>query len=194
MKKIFLIVLIVLVVLTGFYFFKPVKTIIIQPLGTVSPEYLARVKKSIKSFYGYECVVMPQKEITNDMLSPIKRRVDADWALFWNFTFDNFLLITEKEICTYESRKKPEWGILGKGVWYGRTCIVSTCLLKKDVSKHKALERLEKVVLHEIGHNLGLDHCVNDKKCMMYDANGKIKQVDREKIWFCDKCKAQIIN
>ena len=50
------------------------------------------------------------------------------------------------------------------------------------------LERLKKVALHEIGHNLGLEHCSNNKECMMNDADGTIKQVDREKIWFCKKC------
>jgi len=48
------------------------------------------------------------------------------------------------------------------------------------------------VALHEIGHNLGLPHCENDKKCMMNDARGTIKQVDAEKVWLCEKCKNQI--
>jgi len=51
------------------------------------------------------------------------------------------------------------------------------------------MERLDKIVLHEIGHNLGLDHCTNDPQCMMNAANGSIKEVDQERIWFCDKCR-----
>ena len=168
------------------------KTINIQPLGTVSPEYIAFVKKSVKAFYGYDCVVKSQKEITDDMLSPIKKRIDANKALLNNKSNDNLLIITEKDICHKKDIKNPEWGVFGLGLRPGKTCIISTFRLHKDVSKRKTLERLEKVALHEIGHNLGLNHCTNDKKCMMNDANGTIKQVDAEKIWFCEECMAQI--
>ena len=168
------------------------KTIYIQPLGTVSPEYIAFVKKSVKAFYGYDCVVKSQKEITDDMLSPIKKRIDANKALLNNKSNDNLLIITEKDICHKKDIKNPEWGVFGLGLRPGKTCIISTFRLRKNVSKQKTLERLEKVALHEIGHNLGLNHCTNDKKCMMNDANGTIKQVDAEKIWFCEECMAQI--
>lgn len=52
----------------------------------------------------------------------------------------------------------------------------------------KTSERLEKRAHHEIGHNLRLDHCTNNKECMMNDANVTIKQVDAEKMWFCEIC------
>lgn len=48
--------------------------------------------------------------------------------------------------------------------------------------------RLKKVALHEIGQNLGLVHCRNHLECLMNDADGTIKQVDKERIWFCEKC------
>jgi len=192
MKKLLLLIPIALIFLTSFYFLKPVTEINIQPLGKVSPEYIALVKKSVKSFYGYDCVILPKKEITKDMLSPIKKRIDANKALRNNLSFNNLLIITEKDICHKKNKQNPEWGILGLGLRPGKTCIISTFRLRKDASKQKILERLEKVVLHEIGHNLGLNHCTNNKECMMNDANGTIKQVDNEKVWFCEKCREQL--
>lgn len=192
MKKLLLIIPIALIALTSFYFLKPVSKINIQPLGEVSPEYINLVKKSVKSFYGYDCVVLPKKEITKDMLSPIKKRIDADKALLKNLSFDNLLILTQKDICCKKDANNPEWGIFGLGLRPGKTCIISTFRMQKNVSKQKTLERLEKVALHEIGHNLGLNHCTNNKECMMNDANGTIKQVDDEKVWFCEKCMKQI--
>ena len=192
MKRLLFFLLIILIGATSFYFSKPVTTIKIQPLGDVSPQYINLVKKSVKTFYGYNCVVLPKKTITNSMLSKITKRVDANKALRSNLSFDNLLLLTEKDICYYKDKNRPEYGIFGLGLNPGRTCIISTFRLKRDVTKQKTLERLEKVALHEIGHNLGLEHCKNDKKCMMNDAKGTIKQVDAEKVWLCDKCKNQI--
>lgn len=192
MKKLLFIVPVVLIVLTSYYYLKPVTKINIQPLGAVSPVYINQIKKSVKSFYGYDCVVKPKKEITKDMLSRVTKRIDAKKALRSNLSFDNLLIITEKDICYNKNKSNPEWGIFGLGSQPGRTCIVSTFKLKREVSQQKTLERLEKVALHEIGHNLGLNHCENNKECMMSAANGTIKQVDNEKVWFCEKCREQI--
>ena len=98
------------------------------------------------------------------------------------------MIITEKDICHFKDKLRPDYGIFGLGLRPGKTCVISIFRLKRGVSKQKTLERLEKVVLHEIGHNLGLNHCFNNKECMMNDANGTIKQVDKEKVWFCEKC------
>lgn len=192
MKKQLLIIPIVLFVLTSFYLFRPTKVIYIQPLGDVSPEYINVVKKSVKSFYGYDCIVSPKIEVTSDLITPIKKRLSASKILIKNFSLYNVLILTEKDICYKKDSNNPEWGIFGLGLRPGKTCVISTSRLTKNVSKGKTYERLEKVALHEIGHNLGLNHCINNKECMMNDANGTIEQVDSEKIWFCEKCMDQI--
>lgn len=182
----------IFIFLCSFCTTKELVVINIQPLGKVSPEYIAQVKKSVKSFYGYDCKVLPQKQITKAMLTIATKRIDANKALRKNPSKGNLLILTEKDICHFKDKLRPEYGIFGLGLRPGKTCIISTFRLKRDVTKQKTLERLEKVALHEIGHNLGLEHCENDKKCMMNDAKGTIKQVDAEKVWLCDKCKNQI--
>ena len=186
MKKITILIL-VLLLASSFVNIKP-KTIYIQPLGDVKQEYIDYLKKSVESFYGYDCVVKSKLNLTNDILAGSKTRYEAGKILKKYNSKENVILITEKDIAHRKSSEFPEWGIFGLGYRPGSTCIISTFRLKKNVTEAKFLERLKKVALHEIGHNLGLDHCINDKNCMMTSASGTVKQVDREKIWFCSKC------
>ena len=184
-KKSILLVLLFLV--SSFVNTKP-KTIYIQPLGHVNLEYLDCLKTSVKIFYGYDCVIKSKLNLTSDLLAGGKTRYEAGKILKKFNSIENVLLITEKDIAHRKSNDFPEWGVFGLGFRPGNTCVISTFRLKKNVSKEKLLERLKKVALHEIGHNIGLKHCSNNKECLMNDAGGTIKQVDREKIWFCSKC------
>ncbi len=187
-------VFILLCFLSGCSKTKPIKTIHIQPLGMVSNEYILSVKKSIKSFYGYDCKVLPQKKITNDIISKVTKRIEANKVLDKYNSEINLLVLTEKDICYFKDKNRPEYGIFGLGgiKKNNNTCIVSTFRLKLGATKQKTLKRLEKVTLHEIGHNLGLYHCENNEKCMMSAANGTIKRVDNVKVWFCEKCREQL--
>lgn len=191
MKKIFY-SFVLLVVVSLMYNFTTVKTIYIQPLGQVNKEYVSYVKKSMEDFYGYKVVVKNSRKLTNDILADSKTRYEASKILEKYNSSSNLLIVTEKDIAYRKSDKFPEWGIFGLGYRPGTTCIVSTFRLHKNVSKEKMLERFEKVALHEVGHNIGLKHCTNNKQCLMNDAGGTIKQVDLEKKSFCSKCKKLI--
>jgi archaemetzincin len=186
MKKISILLLLLLFT-SSFVNTKP-KTIYILPLGDVNKEYMDYIKTSVKNFYGYDCLIKSKLNLTNDILAGSKTRYEAGKILKKYNSKDNILLLTEKDIAHRKSSEFPEWGIFGLGYRPGSTCIISTFRLKKNVSKIKFLDRLKKVALHEIGHNLGLEHCTNNKECMMTSASGTVKQVDKEKIWFCSKC------
>jgi len=162
--------------------------IYIQPLGKVKSEYVNYVKKSVMDFYGYNCIIKTEIDLTNDILSGSKTRYNANKILEKYNSNSNLVLITEKDIAYKKSSQYPEWGIFGLGLRPGKVCVISTFRLRKNVSKAKMLVRLKKVALHEIGHNLGLSHCINHRECMMNDADCTIKQVDKERIWFCQKC------
>jgi archaemetzincin len=93
--------------------------------------------------------------------------------------------LTHKDISTDKNEIK-DWGVMGLGYMPGNSCIVSTYRLKKSNLK----EQFYKVVIHELGHTQGLNHCP-DKTCLMTDAEGK-NNTDNEKD-FCKKCKSHLI-
>jgi archaemetzincin len=161
--------------------------IFIQPLGDVNQEYLKLVKESVESFYHFDCIIKETKPLTNDLLTVSGVRYSAGKILKKFDTKQNYLILTEKDIATSKNQY-PEWGILGLGYRPGTTCVVSTFRMKRNVNENIVKDRLKKVALHEIGHNLGLGHCDNNPHCMMNDAKGTITQVDLEKIWLCEKC------
>lgn len=76
-------------------------------------------------------------------------------------------------------------GLLGQS--FDSTCIVSLYRLGTMI-------RLYKIVVHELGHIFGLDHCTTPK-CLMEEGGSKdtLLLIDNEED-FCDKCKKILEN
>jgi archaemetzincin len=97
------------------------------------------------------------------------------------------LLLTDVDICYNDGVNKEHWGIFGLGMMYSKPCVISTNRLKTNRN-----DRLVKVAIHEIGHTLGLNHCENNKKCIMNDAKGKGSTVDGVSKYLCPSCKNRL--
>lgn len=167
------------------------ETVYIQPLGAVDTMYINQVQRQVVAFFGTRCEVRKTAEFTDDILAASGTRYEAEKILAKFKTNENLLILTEADIACKKG-KYPEWGVFGLGYRPGKTCVVSTFRLKKKAYRAKRLERVTKVSLHEIGHNLGLNHCNAHPQCLMNDANGKISQVDKEALWFCMSCTNQL--
>lgn len=165
----------------------------IIPLGKVDTNVLSDIKLGIEKFYGLSPIIEKPVPLTDDLLAKSKTRYEANKILSKFNSNRNLLIITEQDIAIkYKKHNSDEWGIMGLGYRPGKTCVVSTFRIKKKANEALFKERLIKICIHEIGHNLGLKHCVYDPKCLMNDANGTISQVDREGMYFCKKCKRQV--
>lgn len=196
------------VLLTAFTSCKPhVEVVGIQPFGSFNPVYIDSVKQSIIDLYGFRVVVLPAKELPKSAFVYIKSpRYRADSLLAYMKrnrpdTIDVVLGLTNRDISTTKrnafgnvlkpERKYIDWGVFGLGYCPGPCCVVSSFRLGKNKGD-RFFERLKKICIHEVGHNLGLTHCESGKSCVMQDAVESMKTIDKEILGFCEICKDQI--
>lgn len=178
------------------------KKIGVQPYQFKNAIIIDSISNILERTYGIEVVVLPSKKLPSNSFVNIKTpRYRADSLLIdlkENIPDSiNYVIgVTAKDISTTvrdvnDKIKEPQskykdWGIFGLGYRPGVSCVISTYRLKHS-NREKYLSRIQKVAIHEIGHNMGLKHCETDK-CVMQDAVESIKTVDNEGFELCKKC------
>jgi archaemetzincin len=170
-------------------------TIAIQPLGKVSPDVLAEARMALGRLYEAEVITLPGKPLPASAFYEPRGRYRADKLLDWlqaetDGTLKKVVGITESDVSTTKG-EIPDWGVFGLGSLGQRSCVVSTFRLGRNVPRSKMLERLGRVVGHEIGHTFGLDHC-KSPGCLMADAEGKVATVDSESGELCEACRQRV--
>jgi archaemetzincin len=165
------------------------------PLGTVSPALLDVAKKGIEGMYVVDVVVQPPRDIPRSAYYKPRKRYRAEKLLLELQVWPvpgciKTVGITGADISTTKD-PYPDWGIFGLGLLDGPVCVVSTYRLKRRASSDLLAQRFVKVLNHEIGHTFGLNHCPSEG-CLMEDAAGTIKTVDRETGALCPACRARL--
>lgn len=181
-------------------------TIAIQPYENINADYVDSVAASLTKMYQSKVIILETKALPASSFVNIKSpRYRADLLIRLLKTqkpdsADFILGLTNKDISTtkrdaFGNIKKPEsrykdWGVFGLGYRPGVACAISTFRLTHS-SQKVFISRLQKVALHEIGHNYGLPHCKTEF-CVMQDAVETIKTIDTVKPQLCMKCAKKI--
>jgi archaemetzincin len=170
------------------------RIVAIVPLGKVDARTLARVAEAVRGAYDVDTRIEPARPLPKEAFYEPRKRwraerllraVEADFPPgAWKA-----VLVTDAEISTTKEHI-DDWGIGGLGIIGGRTCVVSTHILRRHSPTARKLgERLRKLAVHELGHTLGLDHC-GVFACVMADARGKlIRSLDASTETFCGRCR-----
>jgi archaemetzincin len=156
---------------------------------------LSSLKLDIQNFYGIKTASIDSKNMPLSSYYKPRNRYRADSLIrFLNSNkkqSKNLVLgLCAKDI-SVSINNANDWGVFGYGYCPGNSCIASSFRLKKD-TKPGYYSRLKNVVLHELGHNLGLAHC-QDSTCLMVDAKGKMSSIEGANRKLCLNCQ-QFIN
>lgn len=178
----------------------------IQPFENFDRSLTDTVLNTLASTYSVQVYVLKRKPLPQEAFINVKTpRYRADKLISMGKeqkpdSLDYLVLLTDKDISTTKRDdlgriKAPEsrysdWGVFGLGYRPGPSCIVSTYRLK-NTDQRKFIERLKKVSTHELGHNMGLDHCESEH-CVMRDAVETIKTIDRVDSKLCEQCQRKL--
>jgi len=85
--------------------------------------------------------------------------------------------------------------VFGEARLGGRSAVISTFRLHEEFYGRSAdtlmlLSRIEKEAIHEVGHMMGLTHCL-DSNCVMYPSNS-LSQTDVKSTKLCPECRSNL--
>jgi archaemetzincin len=164
------------------------KEILIQPFSDLPSGKSEYVYKELQKI-GLKTKLLSAINLPYLAYYKPRNRFRADSLITWlkKRASDNQIIagITAKDISTTKG-VNHDYGVIGLGFLGGPACMISTYRLKRNSN-----EQLFKTVIHELGHNFGLDHCPV-KTCIMRDAEGK--NTTGEEKEFCPSCKAKLMD
>ena len=186
------------------------KIIALQPLGNYDPGQLITLSKEISIFFNARVLILRPVEVprsfyfqNNNYLGGDGYSADSLVQFLYRFSNDSIIKVVgithanifipkKRLVQTNKERlvlNEPHI-IFGLGDVGGNASVVSDSKLQ-SVDKGLFENRLKKVILHELGHNLGLTHCTVDS-CLMSETNGDIAKLNKTGGDYCKKCRRKL--
>ena len=174
---------------------EPPSKLCIVSLGDTPDGAEERVRSALLSCFKLNCEILshePQPEFALDALRDQYNSLEIlDWleSRFprpdrWIFGITNVDLAIP--VLTF---------VFGEARLEGRSAVISTFRLREEFHGRPAdttvlLSRVEKEAIHEVGHMLGLTHCL-DRNCVMYPSNS-LAQTDVKSTRLCPGCRSSL--
>lgn len=168
----------------------------VVPLGVVDPELVKSVAEEISRRFDFEVLTLQALPLPETAWYAPRKRWRAEKLLKYlsqegRIDADRVAAVTEEPISTTKG-SIVDWGIAGLGTLAGKSSVFTAHLFrglkKKDPARYRRY--MANLVLHEVGHTLGLPHCERDD-CVMADAKGNaLRAAERSTNEFCPHCAA----
>lgn len=168
--------------------------IAIQPLGEIDPSVVRGLTEHLRSILVAEVVVLPARAIPRKAYyAPRNRyrgeRILDDLEARVPGRVTKIVGVMARDLSATK-REIYDWGILGIAGLSRRAAVVSIHRL----ARHRTPlfdRRLSQVATHELGHTYGISHCPTPR-CLMNDACGSLRTVDRSSGKFCATCRRRM--
>lgn len=144
-------------------------TVYIKGLGDFNSSSLDEAKKVLESKFGVTCVIDGSEKTKNNMYFDGTSKLEVNKVIKELMGHTKVVFITNELIYNSLSGNNLR-GVTQRG---GKTMVIRN-------------KTLRTTVIHEFGHNLGLEHC-KDKTCIMGAHNDKEDSGD-----FCNNCKIKL--
>ena len=165
-------------------------TVCLVPLGAHDATLVGPVTRGIEHVYGFDVNVLPARDLPKAAWYPKGKRYRAEKILDYLDAevapaggCDAIMGWTRVDVSTTKG-KIDDWGVLGLGRIGGPSAVVSSYRMRAR-ARATVVHRAVKTVNHELGHVLGLDHGAGADGCVMDDARGTVRSVDRESGLLC---------
>lgn len=168
------------------------KSVKLIAVGRVSKDVIVSVARELRSTYNLAVKILPPKNIPEDAFNPSRQQYLATNILNFLANFGkNVLGIFEKDL--YAEGLNFVFG----QAQVGGNAVVSIARLlpsfyHEKADKEKLISRVVKEAIHEVGHVLGITHCL-DPSCVMCFSNS-ILDVDKKSKNLCPRCRRECKN
>lgn len=170
-------------------------TVCLQPLGDYDARYLPVLVRGIQYLYGLEVRTLDPRPLPTTAWYQPRHRYRAerilrelDRTVVPRSGCDVVMGVTAQDISTTKGTH-ADWGMLGYAWIGGPSGVMSTH--RVGAYSRRARMRAVKVMNHELGHALGLEHHDVDD-CLMADVGGTVKTLDGESGLLCDESRRAI--
>jgi len=170
-------------------------TIAIQPLGRIPDALLARQVRLIEARFGQHVRVLPARALPSEAWHPQRKQYRAGAVLDMLYVHKP-TDVTHVVGLTLFDLYEDGWEYLyGFSQVHGQVAVYSMQRTLPADARHLrqyrlAVDRAEKVLVHELGHSMSLGHC-SRSHCVM-SAVDTGPELDRLSRFYCRRCTSAL--
>lgn len=169
--------------------------ILLVSFGQFDKSLLHKIAGAVQTVFGLPVVVESGFTDLTKFYDPARRQYDGNRLI--HFIHSEYQKDNRKTIGLFRVDLfiPVLTFIIGQAIYQGNAGVVSLFRLKNELyglkkDENLLVERFIKEIIHELGHNFGLTHCITPT-CVMRSST-YIEDVDQKDAHFCVKCREKL--